>query len=390
MKIYLFYHSVISDWNHGNAHFLRGIISAFHKRNHYVNVFEPSGGWSLDNLLQYYGIDAVNEFRLKFPRHTSTFYNVDTFDPHAVLHDADVVIVHEWTDRKLKKKISDYRELHDHFTLFFHDTHHRAVTKPEEMAKIDLQHFDGVLVFGDVLRRIYKQRGWGHNIHTWHEAADTTVFKPLETTGKEGDLVWIGNWGDDERTEELMEFIIEPVKALNLKAVFYGVRYPEKAIKLLREANIEYRGWLPNYKVPEIFSRFRFTVHVPRRPYVENLPGIPTIRPFEAMACGIPLICSEWNDSENLFTAGKDYLQASNGNEIKAHIKTILSDNKTASEISKHALQTIQKRHTCEHRAEEFFSILEKTVKNRKPVDWKRPAGLGNKLKPDKKTKLYE
>ena len=33
-------------------------------------------------------------------------------------------------------------------------------------------------------------------------------------------------------------------------------------------------------------------MHVPRRPYVETLPGIPTIRPFEALACGTPVVAA--------------------------------------------------------------------------------------------------
>ena len=64
------------------------------------------------------------------------------------------------------------------------------------------------------------------------------------------------------------------------------------------------RGWLPNYRVPEVFAAYRMTVHVPRRPYVENLPGIPTIRVFEALACGIPLICAPWEDTREAFPAG--------------------------------------------------------------------------------------
>ncbi len=41
---------------------------------------------------------------------------------------------------------------------------------------------------------------------------------------------------------------------------------------------------------------------------MEALPGIPTIRPFEALVRGIPLISSPWDDAEQLFTAGKDFL----------------------------------------------------------------------------------
>ena len=73
------------------------------------------------------------------------------------------------------------------------------------------------------------------------------------------------------------------------------------ALRELADAGIEYGGWLPNYRAPEVFSRYRVTVHIPRRPYVDALRGIPTIRPFEALACGIPLISAPWHDSEKLF-----------------------------------------------------------------------------------------
>ena len=83
------------------------------------------------------------------------------------------------------------------------------------------------------------------------------------------------------------------------------------------------RGWLPNYRVPEVFGRFRITLHVPRRPYVARFAGIPTIRPFEALACGIPLICSPWNDCENCFEPGRDFLVARSGREMKRHLRAL-------------------------------------------------------------------
>jgi|GEM_PF-4659072 len=47
---------------------------------------------------------------------------------------------------------------------------------------------------------------------------------------KIGDVVWIGDRGDDERSEEIREFFVEPVKKLGLKAMAYGVRYPPHAL----------------------------------------------------------------------------------------------------------------------------------------------------------------
>jgi spore maturation protein CgeB len=318
---------------------------------------EPKDGWSLKNLLSDKPM-AMNEFREVFPFHVPVMYSEKSFEPRDYLNDADLVIVHEWNDPEIVRKIGAFRKFKRKMILLFHDTHHRSVTSPDEMSRYDLRCYDGVLAYGDVIRSIYIHKGWARNVWTWHEAADQRIFHPVISGEKDGDLVWIGNWGEDERTEELEEFIIEPVKELGLKACFYGVRYPAHALRLLKKAKIRYKGWLPNYKVPEIFGRYRMTVHVPRRPYVENLPGIPTIRPFEALACGIPLITSPWNDREKLFTPGKDYLVAENGMEMKRLMKELLVNESLSRSLAFHGLDTIRRRHTCDLRAEQLMRIV--------------------------------
>ena len=50
MKIVFFYHSLLSDWNHGNAHFLRGVATELVERGHEIEIYEPEEGWSLANL----------------------------------------------------------------------------------------------------------------------------------------------------------------------------------------------------------------------------------------------------------------------------------------------------------------------------------------------------
>ena len=225
------------------------------------------------------------------------------------------------------------------------------------MAAYDLRHYDGVLAYGSVIRDIYREQGWARAAWTWHEAADTRVFRPRPAAAPDGDLVWVGNWGDGERTAELREFLLAPVKRLRLKARVYGVRYPGHALEELSSAGIEYRGWLPNYRVPEVFGRYRLTVHVPRRPYARLLPGIPTIRPFEALACGIPLVSAPWQDSERLFRGGRDFLFARDGDEMTAHLQTVLSEPAIARSLAQSGLETIYARHTCAHRAAELLNI---------------------------------
>ena len=359
MKIVMFYHSVVSDWNHGNAHFLRGVSMELIKRGHTIDIYEPENGWSISNLVATQGSEPLREFHARFPLLRPKSYDIATLDLDRALEGADLVLVHEWNDPALVRRIGDHRfKKGGAYHLLFHDTHHRAVTAPDQMCRYDLSHYDGVLAYGNLLREVYRQRGWAWRAWTWHEAADTNVFSISRNCRFDGDVVWIGNWGDDERTAELHEFLIEPVKALRLRAKVFGVRYPQHALDMLRDAGISYGGWLPNYRVPEIFRRFRITLHVPRRPYVDLLPGIPTIRPFEALACGIPLICSPWNDCEKLFEPGRDFLVARNGREMKRHLRALLSDKKMARDFAEHGLQTVRARHTCAHRVDELISIL--------------------------------
>lgn len=356
MKITLFYHSLYSDWNHGNAHFLRGIVTELIKRGHSVEVYEPVNGWSLNNLIRDHGKKPLDEFKKYYPGLSSVFYSPGSADQRRMLKDTDVVIAHEWNDSALINQLGEVKKALG-YLLYFHDTHHRIISKPDEINKLNLEEYDGILAFGQIIKTMYRREKRVKNAWTWHEAADARVFHPIKKE-KEGDLVWVGNWGDNERTEELHEFLINPVKKLKLKAKVFGVRYPEKAIEALNNAGIEYGGWLPNYKVPEVFAAYRVTVHVPRSPYVELLPGIPTIRPFEAMACGIPLICSPWDDNEKLFTEGNDYLMAHNGDEMVQKLQFLLSHDQEAAKLSQHALKTILSKHTCAHRVDQLENIL--------------------------------
>jgi spore maturation protein CgeB len=358
MRVVLFCHSLLSDWNHGNAHFLRGVVTELAERGADLQVYEPRNAWSLENLLAERGGEEVLEaVRLVYPRVRPHRYTLETLELGAVLDGADLVIVHEWSEPELVHRIGQARANGGRFRLLFHDTHHRGVTAPHEMARYDLTHYDGVLAFGDVIRRLYLERGWARHAWTWHEAADVRVFHPEPGTRQEEELVWVGNWGDDERGAELHEFLLGPVKRLGLKARVHGVRYPREAKTALAEAGIAYGGWLPNHEAPRAFARALMTVHVPRRPYVTALPGIPTIRPFEALACGIPLVCSPWEDAEHLFSPGLDFLVARDGAQMERHLAALREDAGLRRALAEHGRRTILARHTCAHRVEELLGF---------------------------------
>jgi spore maturation protein CgeB len=356
-RLVLFCHSLCSDWNHGNAHFLRGVLSEAQRRGFAVTAFEPAIGWSARNLAHDHGEAALEAWRAVYPALPVAIYNPARLDLAAALDGADLVLVHEWSGPDLVARIAAHRRAGGGYLLLFHDTHHRMASDPAAIGRFDLDGFDGVLAFGETLREAYLRRGWGRQVFTWHEAADLSVFRPMPQTPQWRDLVWIGNWGDGERSAELGEFLLEPVRAEGLAARAHGVRYPPAARAALGRAGIEFAGYLANFRVPAAFAEARMTVHVPRRPYARMLPGIPTIRVFEALACGIPLVSAPWQDSEGLFRPGEDFLVAADGAAMRRHLRALKNDPALAASVATSGRAHVEARHSCAHRFDELLAI---------------------------------
>ncbi len=357
MRVVYVTHSLESCWNHGNAHFLRGVLRELVARGHEVRVFEPEESWSRENLLRDAGEEGLAAFAEFYPELASVRVGAEP-DLDAMLDGADVVLVHEWSEPALVASVGARRAAGGRFCLLFHDTHHRAVSDPEAMRRYDLSGYDGVLAFGETLSAVYRGWGWGGRVFTWHEAADVRLFRPPAVEGAREGAVWVGNWGDGERTAELEAFLLAPLQAEGVPLDVHGVRYPGEALAMLARYGARYRGWLANPRAPGVFARHMLTVHVPRGSYVTQLPGIPTIRVFEALACGIPLVSAPWEDSEGLFAPGEDFLVARDGEGVRGHVRALVHEPAMRAEVAARGLAAILARHTCAHRADELMAIV--------------------------------
>src|SRR5687767_11593430 len=105
MRVVLFCHSLLSDWNHGNAHFLRGVVTELEARGHEVHVYEPIDAWSVENLVRDHGAEALDLARVAYPALRLRRYHPSTLDLDEALDGADLVIVHEWTEPDLVRRI---------------------------------------------------------------------------------------------------------------------------------------------------------------------------------------------------------------------------------------------------------------------------------------------
>ena len=364
LKLRMFAHSWISDWNHGNAHFLRGLASELVRLGHDVRCYEETPSWSMLNLLKEgsdKAVDAVRLFWESFPTIDVRFFSNDNSFPRWAeeeLRGSDVILIHEWTAPEVVRTVLSLKSKLG-FRALFHDTHHRAYTSPQEIIRLPLHEFDGVLAFGEAIRRIYAEVFGVSRTWTFQEAADTQHFRPMRAE-KDTDVLWVGNWGDEERTRELEEFLIEPASTMrDCRVAVHGVRYPAGAKQRLSLAGIEYRGYLCNLNAPLTYAKCVLSLHVPRKYYSNGLSGVPTIRVFESLACGTPLLCSPWTDKEGLFRAGEDYVCASDGRTMEAEIRFLLRDDLARQQLASNGLETIQRRHTCAHRAVELLDICQ-------------------------------
>ena len=359
MRVVFFCHSYLSDFDHGSAPFMRGVVSELAARGHDVRVFEPVDSWSIQSLVRAQGTSAVELAAAVYAPIRPVRYEREKLDLDAALDGADLVIVHERSDADVVRWIGARRRAAgSRFVLLFHDTHHRSVTDPRSMEYYDLEDFDAVLVFGEAIREVYARRGWARRAVTWHEAADTRRMRPaLADAGGRGDVVWIGNDDGRCRALDLMKWLVEPAIELGLDVVLHGTRFSRDVTSDLERRGATFGGWLPNYRVPYVYAQHAFSVHVPRRAYVEELAGVPTIGLFEALACGVPLLVARWRDREGLFRPGADYLEAESPARMKELMRLVAHDEDARRELSRSARACIAERHTCAHRVDALLAL---------------------------------
>ena len=110
---------------------------------------------------------------------------------------------------------------------------------------------------------------------------------PPPDGGPPYDVVFIGNWGDDDRATAMRRYLFEVAAALpRRRFLLHGVRYTPEVLATLARSGIRYGGWVANTATPAVYATARLAVHIPRQPYLDLLPGTPTIRVFEVLACG--------------------------------------------------------------------------------------------------------
>ena len=300
-RIVYFTHSLQSCWNHGNAHFLRGVLRELIARGHDGRGVRAAGNWSLANLIEMRARPGWSRFAGCIPELSSTSVAPDAaLEP--LVDGAHLVIVHEWNDHALVAALGRACAPGAAPSACCSTT--LIIARSARRRRCAPTTCQAMTACWRSARRCARSIAAGAGraaSGTWHEAADTRLFHPPAEEGERAGLVWVATGATASATAELERFLFAPAAAAGWRSDIYGVRYPGRSAGDAGRARRALSRLAPNARAPAIFARHLATVHVPRRYYATILPGIPTIRVFEALACGSRLVSAPWDDAEHLF-----------------------------------------------------------------------------------------
>jgi hypothetical protein len=321
MKIAYFTHSLASCWNHGNAHFLRGVLRELIAAGHEVSAFEPRtpGAWS--TCCRTTARWGCARYRRRLSGAAFAIVTARS-GPAELCADADVVIVHEWNEPSVVAASGAARPRRPASRCCSTTpTTARSASprpcgpttcRPTTGCWPSARRCRGLPRLGLGRARLDLARGRRHaavpSARRGGPARRDRLDRQLGATTSAP-----RSWSSS---------CFRPARTTGVALDIYGVRYPGRAQATLSPYGVALPRLARPIRMRRGSSRAAMTVHVPRRFYTRSLPGIPTIRVFEALACGIPLLSAPWSDSEDLFRpGGRLPLRPRRGRDGRAHAR---------------------------------------------------------------------
>src|SRR4029079_13778914 len=140
------------------------------------------------------------------------------------------------------------------------------------------------------------------------------------------DLGYMGTYSED-RQPSLDRLLVEPARwSPELKAVVAGPMYPKE---LSWPANVERIEHLPPASHRRFYNSQRFTLNLTRAD-MRRAGHSPSVRIFEAAACGTPIISDYWPCLEDFFELEQEILTASSTTEMLVYLNEIPEKERTA------------------------------------------------------------
>lgn len=344
MRIVFLGLSITSSWGNGHATNFRGLVQALDARGHDVLFLERDVPWYAEHRdlpAPPYGTTAlygsVEELR---DRHTR-----DVADAEVVVvgsYVPDGIEVGRWV-QSTARGLPVFYDIDTPVTLSALERGDCAYLSSELVTGYALYlSFTG----GPTLRRLESQFG-SPRARAFYCLVDPAAYPP-GVREPVWDLGYLGTYSAD-RQPALEALLLEPARRAPSRAfVVAGPQYPDA---VAWPDNVERIDHLPPAGHAAFYRSQRLTLNITRVDMV-RAGWSPSVRLFEAAACGIPVVSDVWEGLDAFFRPGTEILLARSTDEVLAHLSD--RDDEALAAIGAAARARVLAEHTAEHRAEEL------------------------------------
>lgn len=336
--------SITSSWGNGHATTFRGLVRELAKKGHTVTFLERDVPWYASNrdepappyckTILYSSLDELKEL-----------YN-------NYIQDADLVVVGSYVPEGVA--VGQYVVDHANGVTAFYD-----IDTPVTLAKLEredyeylhpdlIAQYDMYLSFtgGPTLQRLEEVFG-SPMARPFYCSFDPELYYP-EAQPQKWDLGYLGTYSDD-RQPPLQKLMLDAASELKEgKFVVAGPQYPAT---IQWGQNVERIEHLPPAEHRAFYCSQRFTMNITRADMI-RAGYSPSVRLFEAAACGTPIISDYWEGIETIFEPGKEILIAHTAQDTLHYLQNISEEER--KKIGERARRKVMAQHTAAHRATEL------------------------------------
>ena len=341
--------SITSSWGNGHATTYRALVRALAARGHDVLFLERDMPWYAENR------DLPSP-----PFCRTRLYNTvgELEDRHAEsIHRADVVIVGSYVPQGIAA--GDVVLRHARGVTAFYD-----IDTPVTLARLAAGRVDYITAQQIPRYELYLSFTGGPTLDLLHQrfgarrpralycSVDSDLYFPERRIAKRYDLGYLGTYSED-RQPVLERLMLQAARRWREgRFVVAGPQYPES---IVWPPNVERVQHLAPRRHRRFYNQLRYTLNVTRRDMVKAGYS-PSVRLFEAAACGSVIISDNWKGLDRFFTPAAEILLSRNAAQTCRYIREIAEDERR--QIGMRARARVLGAHTAHHRARELEAFV--------------------------------
>jgi spore maturation protein CgeB len=340
LRVVVFGLSLSSSWGNGHATTFRALLKAFAAAGHDVLFLERDVHWYAQNR------DLVDPdyCRLQFyaslrdlGRYRDAVANADAVIVGSYVPEG--VEVGRWVQAEAGG-VTAFYDIDTPVTLAKLERGDYEYLTPELIPGYDLYFsFTG----GPTLDRLMQHYG-SPAARALYCSVDPEAYPVLDLP-KRWDLSYLGTYSPD-RQPPLDRLLVEPARrAPHLRFVVAGPQYPGD---INWPANVERIDHVPPAEHPEFYASSRFTLNVTRADMI-RAGYSPSVRLFEAAACGTPIVSDIWDGLDTLFAPDREIVLARGPDDVLAVLNN--PSPQSREEMARAARRRVLAEHTAVHRA---------------------------------------